>query len=474
VRVLKAFSVSVLLINLLLCHFTPAAAQSTQAEAVPNTPAGKVFAEFLRAYNSGDVNVMRRFFLAYDPNGDHAKRTRSAEQRASWLANVYRDYGRLNLRGVELSTDYEITALCQAEITEGWSRVPLKVAAQSPHALTTVGFLNTRRPAGAAAGGPKLSTEEIVRRFNRYMEKVVAADKFAGAVLVAKNSKPIFERAYGMSDKTSGRPNRIETKFNLASMNKMFTSVAVAQLAERGKLSFNDPVGKFFPDYPNKHAAEKITIHHLLTHTSGLADYFDKKEYQSAKQAAGGRLKGPRDYFPFFASDPLTFEPGEKWEYSNAGFNVLGAIIEQVSGQSYFDYVTEHILKPAGMNNTDPSAGSSAGGALSTVGDLLKFDMVFRRHKLLSRKYTDIILTPKVDTAWGTKYGYGFGSAKVNGKRIVGHGGDTVGISTEFDMYLDHGYTVIVLSNYDPPAASNISGKLQELITQGGHHSKER
>jgi CubicO group peptidase (beta-lactamase class C family) len=326
--------------------------------------------------------------------------------------------------------------------------------------------MNARRPVDASRGGPKLGTAEIVRRFNVYMEKVIAADKFAGVVLLAKNGQPILEKAYGASDKTSRRPNHIKTKFNLASMNKMFTSVAIAQLAERGKLSFNDPIGKFFPDFPNKRAAEKITIHHLLTHTSGLADYFDKKEYQSAKQAAGGRLKGPQDYFPFFASDPLTFEPGEKWEYSNAGFNVLGAIIEQVSGQSYFDYVTEHIFRPLGMNNTDPRAGSSAGGALSTVGDLLKFDTAFRKHKLLSKKYTDIISTPKVDTAWGTKYGYGFGSEKVNGRRIVGHGGDTIGISTEFDMYLDQGYTVIVLSNYDPPAAANISGKLHELIIQ--------
>lgn len=466
-RVLKAFSASLLLINILFSCFVFTPAQSTQAPAIPNTAAGKVFAEFLRAYNSGDINLMRRFFLEHDPNADQAQRTRSVELRASWLANVYKDYGRLTLRGVELSSDYEITALCQAEITEGWSRIPLKVTAELPHALTTVGFINARRPAGASAGRQKRGTAEIVRRFNIYMEKVAAADKFAGVVLIAKSRKPIFVKAYGLSDKSSGRPNRIETKFNLASMNKMFTSIAIAQLAERGKLSFNDPVSKFFPDFPNKHAAERITIHHLLTHTSGLADYFDKKEYQSAKQEAGGQLKRPKDYFPFFASDPLAFEPGEKWEYSNAGFNVLGAIIEQVSGQSYLDYVTEHIFKPAGMNNTDPSAGSAAGGALSTVGDLLKFDKVFRNYKILSKRYTAIILTPKVDTAWGTKYGYGFGSERVNGKRIVGHGGDSIGISTEFDMYLDQGYTVIVLSNYDTPAAANISGKLRELITQG-------
>lgn len=463
---MRTLITSVLVIHFLSCPFVSKAGQSERAVAARSTLAGKVFAEFLSAYNSGDENLMRRFFLDHDPNTDQDKRERSVRLRASWLATVYRDYGKLNLRGVERSTEYEMTALCQAEITEGWSRVPFKLAAEPPHALVTVGFMNARRPAEAFPRGRKLSGSEIVRRLNLYMEKVVTADKFAGAVLVAKNGGAIFKKAYGLSDKSTRTPNRVETKFNLASMNKMFTSIAIAQLAERGGLSYGDPIGKFLPDFPNRRAAEKITIHHLLTHTSGLADYFDKGEYQAAKKAAGGKLKSYKDVLPFFAGDPLLFEPGEKWDYSNAGFNVLGVIIEKASGQSYYDYVREHILRPSGMNDTVPEEGSPAGGALSTVEDLLKFARAFRKNKLLGKRFTEIILTPRVDTAWGTKYAYGFGSDKVNGKRIVGHGGDSAGISTEFDVYLDHGYTVIVLSNYDSPAAANISGKIRELIIQ--------
>jgi CubicO group peptidase (beta-lactamase class C family) len=463
---MRASITSILLLHLLLYPFVSTAGQSKQAVMAQSTLAGKVFTEFLNAYNSGDVNIMRRFFSDHDPNTDSDKRERSVRLRASWLADVYRDYGKLILRSIEKSTEYEMTALCQAEITEGWSRVPFKLTAESPHALLTVGFMNARRPREAFPRGRKLSETEIINRLNLYMEKVVSADKFAGVVLVAKGGKAIFKKAYGMSDKIARTPNRIDTKFNLASMNKMFTSMAIAQLAERGKLSYSDSIKKFIPDFPNQHAAEKITIHHLLTHTSGLADYFDKEEYQAAKKAAGGKLKSYKDVLPFFASDPLLFEPGEKWEYSNAGFNVLGVIIEKVSGQSYYDYVKDHILKPSGMNDTVPEEGSPAGGALSTVEDLLKFERAFRKNKLLSKKYTEIILTPRVDTAWGTKYAYGFGSEKVNGKRIVGHGGDAPSISTEFDIYLEHGYTVIVLSNYDTPAAANISGKLKELIIQ--------
>jgi CubicO group peptidase (beta-lactamase class C family) len=461
---MKRFAV---LLMLLLAASSLTFSQSQDVEAViSKTEAGKVLAKFMQAYNSGNVNIIRRFFLEHDPNQGPGERNSSVEQRVSFLAMVYKDLGKLNLRKIELSTEYEITVLCQAEITEGWSRIPLKIGKEASHPLLTVGFLNAKRPAENLPRGPKLSAAEIVKRFDSYMNKVSAADKFAGVVLVARKGKVIFKKAYGMAS-NSNAPNRIDTKFDLASMNKMFTSVAVAQLAQQGNLSFNDSISKFFPDFPNKHAAEKITIHHLLTHTSGLADYFDKKEYHSAKRAAGGRLKSPQDYFPFFAGDPLNFEPGEKWEYSNAGFNVLGAIIEKASGQSYSDYVTKHILRPLGMNNTDPNNGSSAGGALSTVDDLLKFDAALRKYKLLNKKYTDIITTAKVNSTLETRrYAYGFVTKTINGKRIVGHGGETVGISTDFNAYLDHGYTVIVLSNYDPPSAANISGKLEELIVQ--------
>lgn len=170
-------------------------------------------------------------------------------------------------------------------------------------------------------------------------------------------------------------------------------------MAERGRLSDSDPIRKFLPDLPNRRAAEKITIYHLLTHTSGLADYFDKEEYQAAKKAAGGRLKSYKDVSPFFAGDPLLFEPGEKWEYSNAGFNVLGVIIEKASGQSYYDYVKDRILRPSGMNDTVPEEGSPAGGALSTAEDLLKFERAFRENKLLSERSAETIPTPWVDPA---------------------------------------------------------------------------
>lgn len=334
--------------------------------------------------------------------------------------------------------------------------------------------------------------KDINNELGAFLEKLAASDSFSGAVLIAQDDKPIFRKAYGMANKDGNVQNRVTTKFNLGSMNKMFTGVAVAQLAEQGKLSFNDTVGKYLPDYPNKAVADKVTIHQLLTHTSGLGDYLHDKF-----SAAQSGFKRVADYLPVFANDPLAFEPGRGWQYSNAGYIVLGAIIERVTGQSYYDYVQKHIFKPAGMNHTGfyppvgdlPGAaipytnfgpkgpwqgprhaaervelrGGPAGGGYSTVDDLLKFSIALRRHKLLSPQYTDIITTGKVDAPFG-KYGYGFGVVNFKGVRSFGHNGGAPGISAQFDVYPDLGYTVIVLSNYDPPSMVKVLSKIRTLI----------
>src|SRR5687768_14816878 len=153
-----------------------------------------------------------------------------------------------------------------------------------------------------------------------------------------------------MANKDFNVPNRVDTKFNLGSMNKMFTGVAIAQLVEKGKLSFDDPLSKFIPDFPDPESAKKIQIKHLLTHTAGLGGYFSKR-YQDMSRA---NLRTVDDMMALAKQDEkLQFEPGTKWQYSNTGMLVLGKVIEIVSGQSYFDYVRENIYKPAGMVNSD-------------------------------------------------------------------------------------------------------------------------
>lgn len=335
------------------------------------------------------------------------------------------------------------------------------------------------------------------KELDKYLEQATANDAFSGAVLIAKNGQPIFKKAYGMSNKSNSTPNNVDTKFDLGSMNKMFTAVAIAQLAERGKLSFNDTVSKLLPDYPNKAVADKVTVHHLLTHTSGMGSYFNEKFMANLNN-----MRTVADYLPLFVNDPLAFEPGTKWQYSNSGFTVLGLIIEKISGQSYYDYVKQHIFKPAGMMSTDsyerdkdipnlaigytkagdngrldpaaarrpntpmrPLKGSPAGGGYSTLDDLLRFSVALLDHKLLSQKYTEIITTGKVETgAPGRRYAYGLGDDVSNGRHIVGHNGGGPGISANFDMLPELGYTTVILGNYDPPALMPVVMKIRGLI----------
>src|ERR1043165_9616650 len=315
-----------------------------------------------------------------------------------------------------------------------------------------------------------------------YLDSLAADNKLSGVVLVAKDGKPIASKAAGVADKESGAAINLNTKFNLGSLNKMFTAVAIAQLAQAGRLSFDDPVGKHLPDYPNKEAAEKVTIHHLLTHTSGMGSYWGEKF-----AAQRDKLLTVAAYLPLFASEPLSFPPGEKFQYSNSGFMLLGAIVEKVSGQDYYTYVQEHIFKPAGMNDTgfyEPGKeianlaigytkmspdgqpgtevrdntnlreirGGPAGGGFSTAPDLVKFHQALFSYTLLHKLHTKLAPTGEMDGPRGMgKYAYGFGDNNAGDKHSVGHNGGAPGIAANFEMFPESGYTAVTLMNSDPP-----------------------
>lgn len=357
--------------------------------------------------------------------------------------------------------------------------------------LTTPSYAQTNPPPEKPA---PISEAALIRQVKAYVGQLVAEEKFSGALLIAKDGKPLLTQAFGLASIAHQVPNRIDTKFNLGSMNKMFTAVAIAQLAEEGKLAFEDQIAKHLPDYPNQGVATQVTIHHLLTHTSGLADYFNDK----FTEASRARFRTVQDFFPLFVDEPLQFAPGSQWAYSNSNFIVLGSIVEAVSGQSYFDYVREHIYQPAGMINTDayeldheiPNLatgytrapgesewrnnlfehvikGGPAGGGYSTVEDLFHFAQALTTHQLLSADMTTLVTTGKVALPGRTdaQYAYGFGEELVNGFRRFGHNGGFPGINSQLNVYPELGYVVAVMGNYDPPAASRIAERIGKLIT---------
>jgi len=359
------------------------------------------------------------------------------------------------------------------------------------------------------------SSEQRANEFSAHMDKLTADVLFSGAVLVAKGDRILFENAYGMADKSQSIPNDADTKFNLGSIAKTFTAVAIARLVEQGKLSFSDVIKKHTDALPDE-IASKITIGQLLAHTSGLGNIFTPA-YMERKD----EVETVDEFLSFIINQPLSFEPGERHQYSNGGFIVLGHIIEKVSGENYYDYIRKHIFEPLGMNNTGfykkteqipnlargytmnvgapmppptdgqprpqaqpqpqpqpqpqrillpptveernsmrqdnfstlPLIGNPSGGAYSTINDMLKFSSALTNNTLLSKEYADIVLSGKVQTNMGA-YGYGFEVLTENNRRVVGHSGGAPGISALFRIFIDDDYTVIILSNFDSATRS--------------------
>lgn len=320
-------------------------------------------------------------------------------------------------------------------------------------------------------------------------------DAFSGVVLVARGGVPIYQKAVGLADREQGRPNTLGTRFRIASMTKMFTAVAVLQLEQAGKLRLDAPLGTYLTDYPNRDIAKKVTLHHLLTHTGGTGDVF------GAELARRGPTPSLQDYVAVHGARAPRFEPGSRYEYSNYGFVLLGRVIERASGQSYYDYVAKHVFAPAGMSHSDfatvdeasaeralgytrylpnaapgtsPGAGATlvpntpllrqrgtpAGGAWSTLEDLLSFANALEGHRLLDEQHTVLLTTGKVATPDGGRYAYGFFEGTPPGLRCNGHSGGSPGTSARMSICRAQGETssqvVIVLSNLDPPAGMDL------------------
>jgi CubicO group peptidase (beta-lactamase class C family) len=338
-----------------------------------------------------------------------------------------------------------------------------------------------------------MSEADALAALREDLEKAAAADQFSGAVLVAKNGKELFSKAYGLADRENEVANTVETLFRIGSMNKMFTATSVLQLVQLGKIKLTDPLGKHVADYPNQEVATKVTIHHLLTHTGGTGDIFGPM-YEVHRR----ELRTLDDYVALYGHRPPAFEPGSEWAYSNYGMVLLGVVIERVSGMSYYDYVAKYVYEPAGMDlsgsepesdvvrersigytrprggggwtpNTDtlPYRGTSAGGGYSTVGDLMKFAHALLGHRLLNAEHTEMLITGKVDSAGGRRYAYGFEDGRnKDGAGAVGHGGGAPGMNGDLKIYPQSGYVVAVLSNLDPPAAQRVSTFLDARLPE--------
>lgn len=335
---------------------------------------------------------------------------------------------------------------------------------------------------GVSCGTSKMSVEspedaELARGVGAFVEAKAASDDFAGVVLLAHDGRPFFSGAYGFSDRERRLPNTVTTRFNVASLGKMFTAVAIAQLVEAGNLSYDVPVGRYLPELPNAEIREKVTLHHLLTHTSGVPDLPEEIFANPPAQLSG--------YLPFLRTARLDFQPGEKRSYSNSGFVIAGLVIETITGESYRERIRRKIFVPAQMRSTsfDPEGVSSSyekdeatkvpvrtrvnehhggphGGSYSTALDLMRFFEALRDGKLISAPTATTMTSPRN----GVASAYGFGVLDLGSDRLVGHSGGDVGVSADAYHYWRSGYTVVVLSNLGAPASHQVAGHARKLL----------
>lgn len=326
----------------------------------------------------------------------------------------------------------------------------------------------------------KISNESVTR-----MEQIVQSyvpGKFMGTVLVAQDGKIVLDKGYGFANLEWEVPNTPTTKFRLGSITKQFTAASILLLEERGKLKIDDPVKKYMPDAPA--AWDKITIFHLLTHTSGIPNFTSFPDYEPTQAIP----TTPEKLVERFRDKPLEFEPGTKWNYSNSGYVLLGYLLEKISGQSYSDFVQHNILTPLGMKDSgydsnsaiiahraagyapgkngsanagfvDMSIPFSAGALYSTTEDLLRWEQGLFGGKVLKAESLARMTTPFKDD-------YAFGLAvhlSSNGHKVIEHGGGIEGFNTQLSYYPDDKLVVAVLANLNGPLASQIAANLAKL-----------
>jgi D-alanyl-D-alanine carboxypeptidase len=429
------------------------AAVAADKPQLPATPLGKRVSSMLSAFNSGEGERILSFIEQnYSPG---ALQQRPATDRAASYRQLYDETGGLQLRRLETSAADTMTVLAETRRTGEWYRITCQVESGKPYRLLGAAFQLVPRPVEYAAKG-KLSDAEVAAELRKYAEKLSNLGQFGGVIVYARGSQPLLERAYPW--RKSAREvieYRVEDRFGLASIYKMFVAVAVAQLAGEGNLSFSDTIAPYLPDYPRERA-EKTTVHQLLTHTAGLEPLLDAKAFDDMRRAD---VKTRADQVRFLGGRPLVAMPGEKFQYSNAGYMLLEAIVERITGQPFHEYARVHIFAPLGMSDIAQGDSSAA--------DLLRFSQGLVSGKLLPPAILATMMTPQVRSDDPeTGYGYGMEIQNINGTRIVGHAGGGPQVSAQLDIYPDDGRTVIVLSRRPGNSAQRIANRARELITQ--------
>ena len=428
------------------------------AAPLATTPSGRRVEAYVRAFNAGEAAI-KEFFAANAAQDSLQKNP--MEARLARYKQMYERLGALEIRKVAENKPGLVSIVARGS-NGPVVNLDFQFEPAEPHGLVAIRVMDAGEEGGPPSA-PKTNDTELAAAVGELVRAKATAGEFSGVVLLAKNGTPFFLQAVGYADRYNKIPNRADTKFNLGSINKAFTGLAVRRLAAEGMIQLDDPIKKYLPDYPNADAAAKVTVRHLLDMTSGIGDFFGDR-YEAADKA---KIRSLEDYLPLFADKPLEFEPGARNMYSNGGYVVLGLIVAKASGRDYYAYLRDAVFKPAEMFDTDwfdkdavvadravgytgsgparksnlatlPGRGSSAGGGYSTATDLLKFTVALEK---------DL-----------------YGQADQELRSGFGIAGGAPGLNAAFEYDPRWGYAIIVLANLDPPAAESLARQIRSWL----------
>jgi CubicO group peptidase (beta-lactamase class C family) len=455
-----------------------AAEPSPSASVSPSPPpskAGERMEEILKLFETSDYSQIGPLLKnSFAPDFIAAQGERNF---TNYLADTVHRSGGIH-RGKVNVTGNDAVGFFRSNLTERWGAIMLSVEAAPPYRISSFQITRAKSPPSPPGSVPS-SEKKRLAQIAALAEKLAKADLFSGVVAIARNDRPIFTKGYGMADRSFEVPVAPDTRFALSSIDKSITAVAIAQLVEAGKLSYDDPLSKFIA-YPDAANAAKIQIKHLLSNTSGLGDYYTDKFYTNVRA-----LRDVPSYVTILDHKAPGFTPGTDWQDSSIGYLLLGSVIESASGEDYYEYVQNHIFKPAGMEHSfqdflqranpkaavryenyfsadhfvtaiygyvspPPARGAPDSATVATAEDVIRFVAALRNGKLVSPATYKLLTTAKPELGAKT-YGYGFAmnQASDEGRDIIGEGGDAPGVCTDYALIRDlkEPYTVVVLSN---------------------------
>ena len=457
----------------------PEGSHIVSAADVDASPAVKRLKELLAVLKAGDVARIKAYVMA------NAAQPGPGPVAAT-LGLYHRTRG-LDLLRVTKVEGSSAVAVLRSRLTGDEEGISVEVEPQAPHRFTGMGPASFE-PVGAQG---RTSEKEQFRQIGTYLKRLGEAEVFSGVVVIARNGRPVFSQAYGYADREKKIANTVDTPFLLGSMNKLFTGLAIGQLVEQGKLTYDDPLSKFIPDYPDAESAKRIKIKHLLSHTSGLPSF------NPAFSPPGNDTVRVETVLTLVPRKPVQFEPGSKWSYSNTGIQLLGRVIEVVTGQDYYDYVRKNVYARGGMKRdpfpdysngavaialpyeidwseteprwTDQMAkttrrGGPAGGGIASANDLISLGYAMDTGRIVKPTTLRLHSSPKPE--FGTEhYGYAFSvQARMAKRPLVGHGGNALGQCTEFGALADTPYTIVVLSNLTASTCMAVTGKILKVL----------